>query len=92
MHIVLKIVQGIYLIRDVFCYLPVMLDQFGKRIGREIISRHHIQKLTERESPQIIRDNLSGQIRILFLQAHDRRTGKDYAQIGEMIITIPQLF
>ena len=89
--IVLKIAIGRHLRQDLAGNVLVIVENFLKRIGAEIVTRQQIDELAEGEASEVVRLDDAVEFRVLVFESHHTRACKDNFQVRVEIVTLAQL-
>lgn len=90
-QVILQIIQRIEFPENVLGQLLMIAQDFLKRVRRKGMAALQVQEFTEGESSKVIYLGNAAKLRVLFLQTHDGRTGKDDAQLRKIIVADAQV-
>ena len=91
MQIVLKVKLRRSLGKNLPPDVLVALQNVVERVSWEVVARLEVEKLSERESPEVVRLDDTVELGVLLLQLHDARPGEDNLQFGIEVVASTEL-
>lgn len=85
-YVVHEVFRGTGLWQDLLDDVFVAREYLVKRVWRELVVGLEVEKLAEREPPQVVTLHDAVQFGILFLEPHHARAGEDYLQLREAVV------
>ena len=89
-QIVLEVIQRARFREDAPRYPFVALHDFVQRVGVELHACLQVEVFAEREAAQVVALHDVAQLRVLFLESHDGRTGENDFQVGKEVVAAAQ--